>query len=404
MTRVRVNIQFYFARLLVKLRFTLIYSTLGSNKNASVGAAGYGPPQSAQKVPGPYSSRSPVATPEAASNSAEDTTSVGSIGHSQSNQSGHKHSTIQSPDMTAAGAMATPRDVSNSNSNRRSTVIYPGAVAVRGTDASASDSASKFTTTAPASLVRPHSIYPLTARLVEDEDVEALHEQVRQKDEQLQRIRTEQENAAVQLERIMAERDHAGVTVDEEAQEERAAGESTHKQTCGSRMKWILVVTVIMAIVGAVAGAVLGLVVLKPKPTDSPLADPSLIAQLSNVSFDGGDALQTPFTPQNKALNWLSGNSNLDLFPPEKMIQRYVLATFYYSTNGARWTQSDGWLSDEDECTWYSLANKAFCSRGAVARLVFYDKDSESGNNLVGSIPAEIALLSSSLGEFVVSF
>jgi hypothetical protein len=42
-------------------------STVGSNKNASVGAIGYGPPRSARKVNGPNSSHLPVVTPQAAS-------------------------------------------------------------------------------------------------------------------------------------------------------------------------------------------------------------------------------------------------------------------------------------------------------------------------------------------------
>jgi hypothetical protein len=51
-------------------------------------------------------------------------------------------------------------------------------------------------------------------------------------------------------------------------------------------------------------------------------------------------------------LTWLEGNANLDDYPDWKRIQRYVLAVFYYSTNGDEWRRNTGWLSDEDECTW----------------------------------------------------
>jgi hypothetical protein len=69
-----------------------------------------------------------------------------------------------------------------------------------------------------------------------------------------------------------------------------------------------------------------------------------------------------------------------------------MLAVFYYSTNGKNWTESNDWLTHNDECTWYSDSLDPVCAEsGVFLRLVFY------GNNLVGSIPPEVALLSDSL-------
>jgi len=48
-----------------------------------------------------------------------------------------------------------------------------------------------------------------------------------------------------------------------------------------------------------------------PAPTTVP-QDP-FTALLSSVSLDGGAALQTSSTPQNDALTWLAGNTNLGL-------------------------------------------------------------------------------------------
>ena len=35
--------------------------------------------------------------------------------------------------------------------------------------------------------------------------------------------------------------------------------------------------------------------------------------------------------------------------------QRYALATFFYSTNGSGWDNSDGWLVESNECAWSGI-------------------------------------------------
>jgi len=35
--------------------------------------------------------------------------------------------------------------------------------------------------------------------------------------------------------------------------------------------------------------------------------------------------------------------------------QRYALSTFYYSTNGDGWNDSEGWLEDSSECSWVGV-------------------------------------------------
>lgn len=109
----------------------------------------------------------------------------------------------------------------------------------------------------------------------------------------------------------------------------------------------------------------------------------------------------TPSTAQNKALHdWLASSTNLVSYSDEKKIQHYVLATLFYSTNGDEWYDTTHWLSDNDEYTWYKNADGPFCSNGAVEDLDFYDEPRKSGNNLAGSILAEMTLLSNSLSKF----
>jgi Leucine-rich repeat (LRR) protein len=151
------------------------------------------------------------------------------------------------------------------------------------------------------------------------------------------------------------------------------------------------------------------------------------------------------------------GNANLLFYDNERLRQRYTLATFYFSTEGVSWrqntatlddlpgdlpdvlvtnnvvsthiicgsdgdgvdgggattpwtqqtsenavvvpntfcgsnawTQHDSWLSDEDECTWFSWSDEP-CNMGKFAQLVLYY------NNLAGSLPPELGLLSDNL-------
>jgi len=177
--------------------------------------------------------------------------------------------------------------------------------------------------------------------------------------------------------------------------------ESYYSRVRRTRNIWIGLVGV--ALLLAAVGLVLGFTlprVLSPDTTPDPLLEgttlESLTDMLSSVSPDGGAALGIKGTPQNKALKWLAGNAKLDSYSYERKIQRYVLATFYYSTNGHAWTDNTGWLIDSDECGWYNDAS--FCFNDAVVSLDFYV--GSTGNNLVGTIPNELALLSDSIGKY----
>ena len=68
-----------------------------------------------------------------------------------------------------------------------------------------------------------------------------------------------------------------------------------------------------------------------------------------------------------------------------QIIQRYVLAAFYYATNGDGWTNKVGWLGNSAECDWFQVT----CSGGVVTDL------EGNSNNLVGSIPSEVGSLDS---------
>jgi hypothetical protein len=147
-----------------------------------------------------------------------------------------------------------------------------------------------------------------------------------------------------------------------------------------------------------IVGVVLGITLRPDKDTETFISQ-DLIDMLSNASSDSGEALITPLTPQNKALKWLANNTNLATYTEQEKIQRYALATLYYSTKGESWTRSDRWLSSADVCDkWYQYGFMTIdcTSAGAVVHLLLVD------NNLIGKIPAEIGMLSDSLGELIV--
>lgn len=88
---------------------------------------------------------------------------------------------------------------------------------------------------------------------------------------------------------------------------------------CSRRVKIVIVLALALVVMLAIVlGTVLPYALEPPEPATaaatagptSPL--PGLTELLSSVSLDGGAALQTPSSPQNKALNWLAGNAHLD--------------------------------------------------------------------------------------------
>jgi hypothetical protein len=114
---------------------------------------------------------------------------------------------------------------------------------------------------------------------------------------------------------------------------------------------------------------------------------------LVGLSFDGGDALRDGTSAQHKAFTWLSADQKVGSYPDSVIVQRYVMATFYYSTNGNRWLMNDGWLDDGDECKWFDKSGgRPPCGpRGDLKNLEL------DFNNLDGTLPRELGLLSNSL-------
>jgi len=111
-------------------------------------------------------------------------------------------------------------------------------------------------------------------------------------------------------------------------------------------------------------------------------------------SLDEGAGLRNPQSAQYRAFRWLSGNMYLSTYSDDRRLQRYALATLYFSTGGDSWSNNQYWLSDLDECSyWFSrileVASDAICN--PEKQMLTLDLDY---NNLNGTLPIEIGLLS----------
>jgi hypothetical protein len=103
--------------------------------------------------------------------------------------------------------------------------------------------------------------------------------------------------------------------------------------------------------------------------------------------------LEDPDSPQSQALQWLSTSANDGVSTDVGFLQRYALATFYYSTNGDRWKDKTAWMSTTNECSWISSASSLDVCDNSGRYLSLHLQE----NNLDGTIPSELAILSSSL-------
>ena len=135
-------------------------------------------------------------------------------------------------------------------------------------------------------------------------------------------------------------------------------------------------------------------------PTVKKTATPThfdLMGFLAAKSFDNGRALMTEGTPQYLAYLWLLQDSSNSNYTAERLLQRYVMATFYYSTHGDSWFFNISWLSEKDECLWYSRSSGSPCNRQGQLQNLELDY-----NNVDGNLPPELGLLSDSLDSLIL--
>ena len=131
-------------------------------------------------------------------------------------------------------------------------------------------------------------------------------------------------------------------------------------------------------------------------PTTAPVDDYTrIILEVINRRIpETVQALEDPLSPQLQALDWMRSlppNEEI-LSQPKRVVQRWVLAVVYYSMAGSTWRNTDGWLTDSNECDWYSTSSDGLCNEeGFVNEIDLRRMD------LRGQLPKELIILSESL-------
>lgn len=130
-------------------------------------------------------------------------------------------------------------------------------------------------------------------------------------------------------------------------------------------------------------------------PAASPTARPTIpnaleanlisLIQLSSPSTTFTD----PASPQSQALAWIMTDPiSTEASSVKRMLQRFALATLWFSTGGAEWDDEVNWLEQTNECDWGKDAFAISCDgSGHLNRLDLF------ATGLTGSLPAEIGLL-----------
>lgn len=110
----------------------------------------------------------------------------------------------------------------------------------------------------------------------------------------------------------------------------------------------------------------------------------------------GSKALSNPSSPQRAAFEWLRTSNNTQISSDERILQRYALASLFYATEGDQWKTTVSWLSEDDECFWYTTSNTGMLcdSEGNMVEIHLRN------NNLQGNLPMELIFLANSLGTF----
>jgi Leucine-rich repeat (LRR) protein len=124
-------------------------------------------------------------------------------------------------------------------------------------------------------------------------------------------------------------------------------------------------------------------------PTTHADPDRDIFSTLKKMAPDAGASLDDTLSPQYKAYNWLAGFDNASL-TDIILLQRYALATLYFSTAGSGWIEDYFWLSDKSECpngkeNWLGVSK---CDGGGMVTHLEL-----SSNRLVGTLPLELSHL-----------
>jgi hypothetical protein len=129
-------------------------------------------------------------------------------------------------------------------------------------------------------------------------------------------------------------------------------------KTNGTRRRWWLIVIPALLLISAAIAAVLVLVIFKdpesPQSYNEYMED--LLLALKGEDADSYLASLSSDSPHGQALQWIrtedSGSSVL-VTPPNQLLERYIMALFYFSTGGPEWKHQADFLTGKNICDWW---------------------------------------------------
>lgn len=132
------------------------------------------------------------------------------------------------------------------------------------------------------------------------------------------------------------------------------------------------------------------------------------IQHLVDLGISSEGDLSTPGTPQSRAVNWLAAEDSYAIDIPTIMnkhtrfVERYVLAVFYYSTNGQFWANDVRFLQPIDHCQWYAdfITLAGDIVRYGITGCVDVDTSENMGG---GQLTTEIVLRKYNVHGYVLS-
>lgn len=197
--------------------------------------------------------------------------------------------------------------------------------------------------------------------------------------------------------------DHAPDSLEKENTEEEEEDEELAKKEF--QRKCLKRLYILVAVAATIL--VINMVVFFPKQDNRHVDLEYMFKILPNFTLP---ALNVTNSSQDMAMQWLLEDPAVHAYPNAQLIQRYALATLYFSLNNDykaevnqtrnrnmqiqtptnHWNQAEYWLNyTHHECLWWMSASEETCAAGLYQHLQL------NNNNLHGSLPPELALLTS---------
>lgn len=169
-------------------------------------------------------------------------------------------------------------------------------------------------------------------------------------------------NSEVDLEHLQKSEHHDQLPGVEEY---KFSQEHTHNDN--SRFWKIVAISSITLLVVLIVGLTVPLLTMDtpPEATMWWLVDSDRYYSAEKYLIEAGistaEKLKDTSSPQHKAAKWLANKDGMKLPIPRHMtetaplrfVERYILAVFYYATDGPNWTYQLNFLTENHVCTWY---------------------------------------------------